>query len=99
MAFQSDHAEIAQRSDLELQMLGWRLTTAEILYWMPDHPDILQSFTWQMLDQVPRFPRLKSFLDFWVREIEGTLHSVRLAHAGLIRPAELRLVDGMFRLN
>ena len=34
-------------SDLKLQMEGYRLTTAEILYRMPDHPAILQTFIWQ----------------------------------------------------
>ena len=31
-------------SDLSLQLNGYRLTTAEILYYMPDHPALLQSF-------------------------------------------------------
>ena len=26
---------------------GYRITTAEILYWMPDHRHVLQSFVWQ----------------------------------------------------
>lgn len=34
----------------------WRLTTAEILYHMPDHPGMLQSFVWQKLDHAPAFP-------------------------------------------
>jgi uncharacterized protein Usg len=88
-----------QSSDLSLQLMGYRLTTVEILYWLPDHPDILQSFTWQMLDCPPKFPKLKAFLDFWVREIEGTLHSIHLRHADLVKPAELRLVNGMLRFH
>jgi hypothetical protein len=34
-------------SDLERQMMNYRLTTAEIIYHMPDHPDLLQTFIWQ----------------------------------------------------
>ena len=30
---------------IENRARGWRLTTAEILYHMPDHPHLLQSFT------------------------------------------------------
>lgn len=59
----------------------WRLTTAEILYHMPDHPAVLQSFLWQQLDQDPEYPALRHFLEFWRREIEGALHSVRVAVA------------------
>jgi len=84
---------------IELKLLGYRLTTAEILYRMPDHPDLLQSFIWQELDLAPRFPVLNKFLHFWETSIEGKLHSVRVAARGLIAPAELRLAGGEFRLN
>ena len=40
------------------QLNNYRLTTAEILYWMPDHKHVLQSFVWQNLDLAPRFPAL-----------------------------------------
>ena len=72
---------------IELKLLGYRLTTAEILYRLPDHPDLLQSFIWQELDIAPRFPVLHRFLDFWNREIEGKLHSVRIGSVDLIQPA------------
>ena len=45
----------------------WRLTTAEILYHMPDHPGVLQTFIWQKIDLAPEFPELTRFLDFWRR--------------------------------
>ncbi len=77
----------------------WRLTTAEILYHMPDHPGVLQSFIWQKHDLAPRFPELSRFLVFWQREIEAPLHSVRVASAALIRPAELRYANGQFTLH
>src|SRR3546814_309539 len=66
-------------AELSRQLAGYRLTTAEILYHMPDHPDLLQSFVWQHLDLAPDFPVLRRFLDFWTREIEGKLHSVEIA--------------------
>ena len=74
--------------DLEQQLDGYRLTTAEILYHMPDHPALLQTFVWQKLDLAPRYPVLTSFLDFWEREIEGKLHSVRIAQSRVVRAAE-----------
>ena len=58
-----------------------RLTTAEIIYHLPDHPDLLQSFIWQRLDVAPDFPELRSFLAFWSRDIEGRLHSVKVGPA------------------
>ncbi len=75
---------------LALQLKNYRLTTAEILYHLPDHPDLLQTFVWQELDLAPGFPVLRKFLDFWSHNLDGKLHSVRVAHAALIKPAQFR---------
>lgn len=85
--------------DFELQMKGYGLTTAEIHYRFPDHPSLLQLFIWQEYDVAPTFPVLHRFLEYWRRELDGPLHSVRVAHRKLIRPAEWRAVDGIFQLN
>ena len=71
------------------QLQDYRLTTAEILYHLPDHPNVLQAYIWQDLDIAPRYPVLHKVLDFWKREIEGSLHSVRVASASLIQPAKV----------
>ena len=81
------------------QLAGFSLTTAEILYRLPDHPSLLQSYIWQDYDEHPRFPRLRTFLDFWSRNLDGKLYRVRIAHKRLITPAELRLVGNEFRLH
>lgn len=81
------------------QLEGYGLTTATILYRMPDHPGLLQTFVWQEYDLAPRFPVLISFLEFWKRELEGPVHSVTVAHSRLIKPAEFRNVDGELTLH
>jgi len=81
------------------QMQDYRLTTAEIIYHLPDHPNLLQSYIWQDLDIAPRYPVLHKFLDFWVREIDGTLHSVRVASANLIKPATVGHTDMVLHLH
>ena len=80
--------------DFRRQLEGFGLTTANILYRMPDHPDILQNYIWQQHDLHPHFPELKKFLDFWTRELDGLLHSVTVAHTRLIKPAEFKAVGG-----
>ena len=85
--------------DFSAQLAGFSLTTAEILYRLPDHPSLLQSYIWQDYDMHPRVPRLRTFLDFWARHLEGKLFSVKVAHKKLITPAELRLVGGEFRVH
>jgi len=72
---------------------GKRLTTAEVLYFMPDHPAVLQSFMWQTLDLVPEFPRVHQFLDFWRREIDAVIHSVRLATGETLAPPRMNRAD------
>ena len=85
--------------DFRKQLLGYGLTTAQILYRMPDHPSLLQTYVWQDYDMFPKFPALKEFLAFWQDKLDGPLHSVTVAHSKLIKPAELRAVDGVFRLH
>ena len=78
---------------------GYSLTTAEILYRLPDHPALLQSYIWQDYDEFTNFPALKDFLAFWEKSLEGPLFAVTVAHSKLIKPAELHAVDGVFRLH
>lgn len=86
-------------SDFVKQLQGYGLTTAEILYRLPDHPSLLQSYYWQEYDLAPNFPVLIRFLDFWRDRLDGGLHSVRVAHCRLIKPAEYRAVDGIIHLH
>ena len=68
---------------------GYGLTTAQIIYRVPDHFELLQEFVWQKFDIFPEFPVLGKFLAFWEQKIEGPIHSVTVAHARLIKPADL----------
>jgi len=88
-----------EASEFERKLKGARLLTAEVLYYMPDHPSLLQTFMWQTIDEAPRFPRLEHFLDHWRREIEAVIHSVRIAHGELVAPSEWRHANGILRLN
>ena len=40
-------------ADFEDAWGGYRLTTAEIIYHMPDHPSLLQTYVWQEFDLAP----------------------------------------------
>lgn len=84
---------------LRKQLEGYGLTTANIFYRLPDHPKILQNYIWQEYDLHPKFPELRKFLDFWTEKLEGGIHSVTVAHQGLIKPAELKLIGSEYRLH
>ena len=87
------------RRDIELQLQGYGLTTAHILYRLPDHPTLLQSYIWQDYDVAPDFPEMYGFLRFWRETLEGALHSVRYTHKRLVGASEWRSLDGELVLH
>lgn len=91
--------DVSYDGGFKAQLAGFSLTTAEILYRLPDHPSLLQSYIWQEYDCAPRFPKLKSFLDFWTAKLDGKLFRVTVAHSKLIRPAQLRLLDAELKVH
>jgi uncharacterized protein Usg len=85
--------------ELHLMLKDYRLTTAEILYHMPDFPALLQSYVWQELDIAPKFPQLEKFLGFWETTLDGKLHSVKIASTQLVRPAEFIYAKGEIKVH
>ena len=85
--------------DFSRQIEGYGLTTANILYRLPDYSGILQEYIWQDYDLAPLFPELKKFLSFWKRTLDGPLFKVTVAHKALIGEADLRLVSREFQLH
>ena len=86
-------------SELEMQLAGYGLTTAHIIYRLPDFDSLLQTYVWQHYDVAPDFPEMKKFLDFWQDHLDGPLHSVRYAHKKLIGPNEWRHLAGEITLH
>ena len=71
------------------QLKGYKLATAEILYRLPDHPSIIQTFVWQNFDLSPDYPKLMKFLKFWEDNLDGRLHSVTVGARQLIADSEI----------
>lgn len=80
-------------ANLLIQLDGYQLTTAQILYHLPDYPKFLQTYVWQDYDLAPQFPTLHKFLKFWTRELDGKLHSVFVASREIITPNDPRFFD------
>lgn len=87
------------KSDFELQLEGYGITTAHILYRMPDFGSVLQTYVWQQYDLAPEFPEMRRFLEFWEDKLDGPLHSVRYTHKRLVGPHEWRQVSGELKLH
>lgn len=98
LALIPEGAETPEQQRLD-NLLRYHLTTAEILYHMPDHPRLLQSYIWQEYDLAPKFPALNRFLEFWESQLDGKLHSVRVMSARLVSPSEYRAAAASYDLH
>jgi len=76
-------------TDFELMLNDFRLTTANIFYYFPDHPSLIQTYLWQDYDKNPDFPVLKKFLNFWEKELDGKLQGVEVQSCDIIKPCEV----------
>lgn len=87
--------------DFRRQLEGYGLTTAKIRYRFPDRPTIINPnwFVLQLYDMWPEFPELNRYLEWWQEKIEGPIESVVITHNRLIKPAEIRPVDGILTLH
>ncbi len=75
------------------------LVTMEVIYHMPDHPDILQSFLWQNEDIVPDYPKAKTFVEHWIENIEAKINRILLGHKQDTLPPEYLFADYEFNLK
>lgn len=85
--------------DFILELAGYRLTTIEIVYSLPDHPDLLQVFIWQTLDIAPKFPRSHAFLHYWKQNIEGRLISISVSQKGALKKSTIQFAKDDFFLS
>lgn len=88
MSFQKD-----QCKDFQSALSGSLLTTAEIIYHMPDHPLFLQTYLWQDFDCPPLYPKLFEFLSFWEKTLDGKLHSVRFMTGKVLSAQQIKHCD------
>ena len=77
-------------AELTPQLKDYRLTTARIIYHLPDFHGILQEYIWQDYDLAPKYPELKDFLAFWTDRIDGKLHSVYVAKREILTSGDYR---------
>ena len=54
----------------------WTVATVQVVYYIPDHLHIVNEFMWQTQDQLPEYPRITRFLDYWDKQIDGPIKEV-----------------------
>jgi uncharacterized protein Usg len=48
----------------------WTVATVQVVYYIPDYLHIVNEFVWQTEDQIPEFPRITKFLNYWDKNID-----------------------------
>lgn len=64
----------------------------QVYYFMPDHPNLLQEFTWGYDDIIPELIKTHKFLNHWHQNIEAVISealiSIADAHYKRWRPVD-----------
>ena len=74
----------------------WTIATVQVVYYIPDHLHIVNQFMWQTEDQLPEYPRIKKFLDYWDKNIDGPIKEVYIHDHDYHK---IRHVDRRFKIN
>lgn len=56
------------------------IVTVGVFYYMPDFPNIVNEFVWQVEDVVPEIPRIHAFLCYWKKEKLARVQQVLVSH-------------------
>lgn len=86
-------------NEIRLRLEGYTLVTVNVLYYMPDHRNLVNEFLWQTMDVSPRYPRIERFLDHWRREIDAVIKEVQISNGAAFDPSRYTNVTGMFGIQ
>jgi len=76
----------------------WTLATVQVIYHIPDYIHILNEFAWQTEDEIPNYPRIHRFLDYWDKHIDGPIKEVYIHDHDALNGV-VRHVDRRYKIN
>ena len=74
----------------------WTVATVQVVYYIPDYLHIVNEFVWQTDDQLPEYPRITRFLDYWDNNNDRPIKEVYIYDQG---QSNIRKVDRRLKLN
>ena len=74
----------------------WTVATVQVVYYIPDYLHIVNEFVWQTDDQLPEYPRITRFLDYWDKNIDGPIKEAYIYDHSI---SKVRHVDRRFKFN
>ena len=74
----------------------WTVASVQVVYYIPDYLNIVNEFIWQTEDQLPEYPRITRFLDYWDKNIDGPIKEVYIYDN---KYSNVRVVDRRYSIN
>ena len=74
----------------------WTSASVQVVYYIPDYLSLVNEFIWQTEDQLPDYPRITRFLDYWDKNIDGPIKEV---YIHVHDEEKIRMVDRTFKIN
>ena len=70
----------------------------KVYYFIPEHPSLLQEFSWGFDDRIPELVRTHKFLHHWHKNIDAVISEVLISISGGYAKS-YRSVDSIISLN
>ncbi len=81
---------------IEIILRKWTVASVQVVYYIPDYMNLVNEFIWQTEDQLPEYPRITRFLDYWDKNIDGPIKEVYIYDH---EEAKVRHVDRKYKIN
>lgn len=80
----------------EIIIKKWTVASVQVVYYIPDYLHLVNEFVWQTEDQIPDYPRIETFLEYWDKNIDGPIKEVYIYDHGI---SKVRHVDRRYKFN
>ena len=81
---------------IEIILKKWTVASVQVVYYIPDYMNLVDEFIWQTEDQLPEYPRITRFLDYWDKNIDGPIKEVYIYDH---EEAKVKHVDRKYKIN
>ena len=81
---------------IQIILKKWTVASVQVVYYIPDYMSLVNAFVWQTEDQLPEYPRITRFLNYWDKNIDGPIKEVYIYDH---EEAKVRHVDRKYKIN
>ena len=81
---------------IEIILKKRTVASVQVVYYIPDYMNLVNEFIWQTEDQLPEYPRITRFLDYWDKNIDGPIKEVYIYDH---EEAKVKHVDRKYKIN